>query len=134
MFNLLTVAALIACAAAGPANCPGPDNTAPVCQTSNASPVVGDCQAAIEQISGQCKVKNGRGSHCTTLVKVGSCGIDACGDHNAELLAGVSCTGYLQNLLNTCQSNNLVGGLLSPASCNVQNSQNNNYRLQFSRH
>ena len=134
MFSkLATLSTIFVYAISVVANCSSPDNTPPVCQTSNGSPVIGDCQAAISQLSGQCQVTNGAGSDCSTLVTVGTCKIDACGDDNAELLPGVNCGGYLQNILNTCGSNNLVGGLLSPASCNVENSPNNNYRLQFSR-
>ncbi len=53
---------------------------------------------------------NGGGSFCTTLVTVGSCKVDACGNWEDELDAGVNCGRYLQTILNSCQSNGCVGG------------------------
>jgi hypothetical protein len=112
MFNLALIAIAIAQATSVLAQCSSPDLTPPVCQTSDASPTVGDCQAAIGKLSGQCHQSNNVGSLCTSLVTVGTCKIDACGFPGAELASGVNCGGYLQNILNTCQSGGKVGGLL----------------------
>ena len=120
-FNLALIAIAIAQATSVLALCPTPDLTRPVCQTSDASPTVADCQAAIEQLSGQdCRQINdfGFGSHCTSLVTVGTCKIDVCGPR-AEIPPVVNCGGYLQNILNSCQSGGKVGGFLTPATCNV---------------
>jgi len=112
--------------------CGSPDTAAPVCQTSGGSPLVQDCQVALNQLGGSdCKVTNTGGSDCSTLVTVGTCKVDACSDGNTpSLQPGVNCGGYLQNILNTCQSNGMVGGLLSPETCNVAGE--GAYRLQFS--
>ncbi len=72
---------------------------------SDTSPDVADCQQAISQLSGTCHQTNGGGSFCTALVTVGSCKIDVCGNWDAQLDSGVDCEGYLQTILNGCQSN-----------------------------
>ena len=131
MFNLALIAIAIAQATTVLAQCSSPDLTPPVCQTSDASPTVEDCQAAIEKLSGSCHQSNKGGSLCTSLVIVGTCKIDVCGSPGTQLAPGVNCGGYLQNILNTCQSGGLVGGLLNPEECNLA-SDTSFYRLQFS--
>lgn len=92
--------------------CSTPDNTPAVCQTSDASPAVADCQQALDQLgSSTCQNNNGGGSFCTTLVTVSSHKIDTCGNWEDELDAGVNCGGYLQTILNSCQSTDgCIGG------------------------
>lgn len=131
MFNLAIIAVTVVQATLALAQCSSPDLTAPVCQTSSASPKVSDCQAAIEKLSGACHQSNKVGSLCTSLVTVGTCKIDVCGFPGAQLASGVNCGGYLQNILNTCQSGGLVGGYLTPESCNVA-FHDSPYKLQFS--
>ncbi|EGN99406.1 hypothetical protein SERLA73DRAFT_73933 [Serpula lacrymans var. lacrymans S7.3] len=130
-FNLLFVAVAILQATSTLAVCSSPDNTPAVCQTSQASPKVSDCQAAIEKLSGPCHQSNNVGSYCTSLVTVGTCKIDVCGYPGAELYSGVNCGGYLQTILNSCQSGGLVGGYLQPEKCNIQYNDQP-YKLQFS--
>ena len=131
MFNLSLIVIAIVQATSVLAKCSTPDLTHPVCQTSNGSPTAGDCQAAIKKLSGQCHQSNNVGSHCTSLVTVGTCKIDVCGFPGGELDSGVNCGGYLQNILNTCHSGGRVGGYLNPETCNVQ-FRDSPYRLQFS--
>ncbi|EIN11820.1 hypothetical protein PUNSTDRAFT_42961 [Punctularia strigosozonata HHB-11173 SS5] len=136
-FTFITIAAIAAQVTLGAVleqrTCGSPDTAAPVCQTSSGSPLVQDCQVAIQQLgSSSCKVSNTGGSDCSTQVTVGTCKIDACSDGNTpELQPGVNCGGYLQSILNSCQSNGMVGGILSPESCNVAGE--GAYRLQFSK-
>jgi hypothetical protein len=132
--NFVFIAISIAHAIPTFAQCSTPDLTPPVCQTSGASPTVSDCQAAIKDLSGVlCAQSNPGGSLCTTLVQSGSCGIDVCGPLGTELLSGVNCGGYLQNILNTCQSGGLVGGYLAPAACNADGPTTNPlFKVQFS--
>ena len=131
MFNLALIAIAIVQATSALGQCSTPDLTAPVCQTSSGSPKVSDCQAAIEKLSGPCHQSNDVGSYCTSLVTVGTCKIDVCGFPGAQLDSGVNCGGYLQNILNTCQSGGLVGGYLNPATCNIA-FHDQPYKLQFS--
>jgi hypothetical protein len=131
MFNLALIAIAIVQATSALAKCSTPDLTAPVCQTSGGSPKVSDCQAAIEKLSGPCHQSNNVGSYCTSLVTVGTCKIDVCGFPGAQLDSGVNCGGYLQNILNTCQSGGLVGGYLNPETCNIA-FRDQPYKLQFS--
>ena len=116
--------------------CATPDLTAPTCETSDGSPLVSDCQAAIAEIASTCKNGNSVGSKCSTIVTHGTCKIDACGT-TTELADGVNCGGYLQSVLNSCQSNGKVGGFLKPASCNRKDGEDIPqaflpYKLQFS--
>lgn len=103
----------------------------PKCETSDASPLVNDCQAALGLVSGTCRQRNSIGSACTTLVTVGTCKVDVCGYEGAELEAGINCGGYLQTLANDCHSNNRVGGYIRPQACNIKG-KDQPYRLQFS--
>ena len=131
MFNKGFVAIAIIQATLALAQCSTPDLTPPVCQTSGGSPTVGDCQAAIKKLSGPCHQFNNVGSFCTSIVTVGTCKIDVCGFPGAQLDSGVNCGGYLQNILNTCQSGGRVGGYLEPATCNIL-FHDQPYKLQFS--
>jgi hypothetical protein len=131
MFNLAVIFIAILQATLALAVCPTPDLTPAVCETSGGSPTVSDCQAAIGKLSGSCHQFNNVGSFCTSIVTVGTCKIDVCGFPGAELEPGVNCGGYLQTILNSCQSGGLVGGHLNPADCNVQ-FRDSPYKLQFS--
>ncbi|KAI0741693.1 hypothetical protein C8Q80DRAFT_1123527 [Daedaleopsis nitida] len=126
----------------------GCDNNDPghfKCETSGGSPLVSDCQHAIDQLpDGSCQQGNKYGSHCTTMTHYGTCKIDVCGSHLTYLnqAAHVSCKQYVQNLLGGCKSGDLVGGQVFPGDCHVVYKGDaivdptytnwNHYRLQFS--
>ncbi|KAI0750078.1 hypothetical protein C8Q80DRAFT_1353411 [Daedaleopsis nitida] len=115
--------------------CEKPDATPSVCQTSGGSPLVSDCVQALKQLTGNCEQSNDVGSHCKTQVKYGTCKIDACGQDGAQIPDDVNCGGYLQTILNDCQSGGRVGGHLVPKICNVDYSYpptDPDYWLQFS--
>ena len=136
-FNLALIAIAIAQATSVVAQCPTPDLTPPVCETSDASPTVADCQAAINKLANagtrDCYQGNTFGTHCTSLITEGTCKIDACGPFGARIILGVNCGGYFQNILNSCQSGGKVGGFLTPAKCNVFSPDSESpYKLQFS--
>ncbi|KAI0741661.1 hypothetical protein C8Q80DRAFT_1346843 [Daedaleopsis nitida] len=111
---------------------PCTETNTPLCQTSGGSPLVSDCNRAIQQLgTSHCKQTNSNGSHCQTITSYGTCKIDACGKHNAQTVDNIFCAYYLEKLRDTCQSNGRVGGLFQPTSCNV-NPATDDYRLQFS--
>ncbi|KAI0750122.1 hypothetical protein C8Q80DRAFT_1353435 [Daedaleopsis nitida] len=121
--------------------CEKPDTTQPECQTTGGSPLVSDCVVALKRLSGQCAESNGGYSQCHTQVQYGTCKIDACGVWGLGILEGVNCGGYLQTILNNCQSGGRVGGYLEPEGCNIEQyatdsdtfwSEPKDYRLQFS--
>ncbi|KAI0757442.1 hypothetical protein C8Q80DRAFT_1265368 [Daedaleopsis nitida] len=108
------------------------EGNSPVCQTSGGSPLVSDCQQAVNLLgASRCQQTNGwpTGSHCQTITKYGTCKIDACGKHNAQ--TQILCNYYLQDMLKFCQSNGLVGGQYKPTSCYVD-PETDDYYLQFS--
>ncbi|KAI0741788.1 hypothetical protein C8Q80DRAFT_1123585 [Daedaleopsis nitida] len=117
--------------------CPD-DRTAPICETSGGSPLASDCQVALRDIDGRCKQENRDGpSHCTTVATWNTCKIDVCGNVNYSLLPNINCGGYLQSVLNSCNSGGRVGGQIHPARCNIlfpssHQIGNYEYRLQFS--
>ncbi|KAI0750079.1 hypothetical protein C8Q80DRAFT_1120144 [Daedaleopsis nitida] len=116
--------------------CKGPDAAQLECQTSGGSPMVSDCVEAIKRLTGDCLQHNNYGSHCTTVSQHGTCKIDVCGQPAALLDRSLNCGGYLQTILNDCQSGGLVGGYLEPDVCNVwwngTPGPDDFYRLQFS--
>ncbi|KAG9226228.1 hypothetical protein CCMSSC00406_0005139 [Pleurotus cornucopiae] len=115
--------------------CDPPDDTAANCETSDASPLVSDCQIAIQNLGAdnQCLNTNGFGSECTTVTTHGTCKIDACSIGNTfGLQKGVDCGGYLQTILNQCNSNGRVGGTLFPMLCNQAQGFDVSYKVQFS--
>ncbi|KAI0750091.1 hypothetical protein C8Q80DRAFT_1120155 [Daedaleopsis nitida] len=122
--------------------CDQHDTTPPKCETSGGSPLASDCVEALKRLSGQCVQSNdSRPSQCQTQVTYGTCKIDACGETGAKIADGVNCGGYLQSILNECQSGGRVGGYLAPTDCNVQTAPlertqadpaYTGYKLQFS--
>src|SRR5262245_19574005 len=105
-------------------SCPLAADTSPKCETSNGSPLVSDCQQAVAQLAASgsaCENTNSAGSACSTLVKVGTCKIDSCGAVHVSLLSNppspTLCSDFLQKILDTCQSNDKVGGQIEPAGC-----------------
>ncbi|KAI0746611.1 hypothetical protein C8Q80DRAFT_782356 [Daedaleopsis nitida] len=117
-------------------DCADHDPAEPKCETTGGSPLVSDCVEALKRLDNQCLQGNDQGSWCTSLVKFGTCKIDVCGDNGAQIASGIHCGGYLQTILNNCQSNGLVGGYLIPQKCNVRSAGGGegtgNYKLQFS--
>ncbi|KAI0750088.1 hypothetical protein C8Q80DRAFT_1343997 [Daedaleopsis nitida] len=134
-------AVALACAVAVQERCRVHDAAESSCETSGGSPLVSDCVEALKRLSGQCVQSNGGHSYCKTEVAYYTCKIDVCGEPAARIADGVNCGGYLQTILNDCQSGGRVGGYLAPADCNVQtasqgpsptDSSYQGYRLQFS--
>ncbi|KAI0741662.1 hypothetical protein C8Q80DRAFT_147961 [Daedaleopsis nitida] len=110
------------------------DPALPHCETSAGSPYTSDCLKALQQLgNNHCKQTNSwaAGSHCQTVVQVGTCKIDVCGQHDAQTADNIFCAYYVGLIYRGCISGNRVGGHISPSSCNV-NPETNNYRLQFS--
>ena len=95
-----------------------------------------DCQYALRQITGRCQQTNGGGSQCTTVATWNTCKVDVCGTVGLSLLPNINCGGYLQSLLNSCNSGGRVGGQIHPAKCNIlfpsPRIGSYEYRLQFS--
>ncbi|KAJ6608261.1 hypothetical protein B0H10DRAFT_1921132 [Mycena sp. CBHHK59/15] len=121
------------------AACDPPDNTAPTCQTTAGSPLISDCQVAIEQLgtNNRCLNTNMFGSECTTITSHNTCKIDACSiGATYGLQQGVDCGGYLQTLINSCAGSGdaagRVGGTIYPALCNQLQNFDVKYKLQFS--
>ncbi|KAJ6549747.1 hypothetical protein B0H19DRAFT_853120, partial [Mycena capillaripes] len=119
--------------------CDPPDETPANCETSAGSPLISDCQTAIEQLgtNNRCLNTNQFGSECTTITSHGTCKIDACSiGATFGLQEGVNCGGYLQTILNSCGGSGdaagRVGGTLFPAQCNQAQSFDVNYKVQFS--
>ena len=110
-----------------------PDAPAPICETSGGSPDVYDCSIALKNLNGNAKQTNGRGSHCQTVSRFGTCKIDACGDINAHVEDGVHPGGWLQQIIDRCQSGGRVGGRIQPKKCIVyERVGTQEYTLQFS--
>ncbi|KAI0741594.1 hypothetical protein C8Q80DRAFT_1123454 [Daedaleopsis nitida] len=71
-----------------------------------------------------CSLQDSTTSKCETsggspLIFYGTCQLDVCGPIKAQIADGVNCGGYFQTILNECQHDGRVGGLLIPETCNV---------------
>ncbi|KAI0741692.1 hypothetical protein C8Q80DRAFT_1274081 [Daedaleopsis nitida] len=128
-------------------SCPTNDHGSLKCETSGGSPLVADCEAAINTIpdNAYCTQENAHGSLCTTMVRVGTCKIDVCGALSSTVspISSVTrCNTYLRTLLASCKSGSLVGGQIFPQHCSVHYVDTpiqdpglvdkHHYRLQFS--